>query len=294
MAARSSRDGRHPSVSRRPALAAGEPSSFLLHQARAGINSAYERYCSSQAWRAPKVGETEKHTADALSDAERSRRFQELVLPHLDAAYNLARWLSGSASDADDIVQEAFMRAFRFFDSFHGDRARPWLLAIVRRTWYTEWDRRTSSLEVAELDDEFDDVALEDGSAPYADPQSLVIRAENTRIVHEALAQLPVEFREVLILRELEEMSYREIATVADLPVGTVMSRIARGRKRLAASLQAFRENGAPVTAPEAKRPAAEDVKQAGKKCSPAGKRTPPAAGDAPGPIAKEAPDGLQ
>ena len=205
--------------------------------------------------------DTEKHAAaDALADAERSRRFQELMLPHLDAAYNLARWLSGSASDADDIVQETFMRAFRFFDSFHGERARPWLLAIVRRTWYTEWDRRTSSLEVAQLDDEFDDLAMEESSAAFADPQALLLRAESTRIVHKALAQLPVEFREVLILRELEEMSYREIAIVADLPVGTVMSRIARARQKLAASLQTFCEHNVPETSPGAGHPIAKEA----------------------------------
>lgn len=236
------------------------------------------------------MGETDKQTAGALSEAERSRRFQELALPHLDAAYNLARWLSGSASDADDIVQDAFMRAFRFFDTFRGDSARPWLLAIVRRTWYTEWHRRASSHEVAELDEERDDVALDECSAAFADPQTQLIREENVRLVHEALAQLPVEFREVLILRELEEMSYREIAVVADLPIGTVMSRIARGRRRLAALLQAFHERGAPVTAREGKTTAASE----GKHCPANGNWTPPPAPGASGAIGKEAPDGLQ
>ncbi|CAH2906453.1 MAG: RNA polymerase sigma-E factor [uncultured Paraburkholderia sp.] len=169
---------------------------------------------------------------DADSDAARSRRFQQLVLPHLDAAYNLARWLCGNPNDADDVVQEAFMRAFRFFDTFRGDSARPWLLAIVRRTWYTEW-RRASSHETVEFDDTMDDATFDGWSAGGADPQALLIRDEDTKRVHEALALLPVEYREVLILRELEEMGYREIAQVADVPIGTVMSRLARGRRKL-------------------------------------------------------------
>ena len=175
--------------------------------------------------------------AHGESEAARSRRFQQMALPHLDAAYNLARWLCGNASDADDVVQEAFMRAFRFFDTFRGDSARPWLLAIVRRTWYTEWRRRASSHETVEFDDTMDDASFEGWSVGGADPQALLIRDEDTKLVHEALAQLPVEYREVLILRELEEMGYREIAAVADVPIGTVMSRLARGRRKLAALL---------------------------------------------------------
>ena len=176
-------------------------------------------------------------------DAERSRRFQQLALPHLDAAYNLARWLSGNAGDADDVVQEAFIRAFRFFDTFRGENARPWLLAIVRRTWYTEWRRRANSLEVAPFDEEFDETsAFEETCAAYADPQTLLPQGEHARLVHEALQRLPVEFREVLILRELEDMSYRDIAVIADLPVGTVMSRLARGRRKLAALLAPLRD----------------------------------------------------
>ena len=179
------------------------------------------------------------------ADAARSSRFQQLALPHLDAAYNLARWLSGNASDADDVVQEAFMRAFRFFDTFRGDSARPWLLAIVRRTWYTEWRRRASSHDVVEFDDTMDDATFDGWSAGGADPQALLIRDEESNLVHEALAQLPVEYREVLILRELEEMGYREIAIVADVPIGTVMSRLARGRRKLAALLTATPGAGA-------------------------------------------------
>jgi RNA polymerase sigma factor (sigma-70 family) len=174
----------------------------------------------------------------ADADAAKSRRFQQLALPHLDAAYNLARWLCGNPNDADDVVQEAFMRAFRFFDTFRGDTARPWLLAIVRRTWYTEWRRRAPTHDMLEFDDTMDDATFDGWSAGGDDPQTLLIRDEDTKLVHEALAQLPVEYREVLILRELEEMGYREIAVVADLPIGTVMSRLARGRQKLAAVLK--------------------------------------------------------
>ncbi|MBC8733586.1 RNA polymerase sigma factor, partial [Paraburkholderia sp. UCT2] len=172
--------------------------------------------------------------SDADADAAKSRRFQQLALPHLDAAYNLARWLCGNPNDAEDVVQEAFMRAFRFFDTFRGDSARPWLLAIVRRTWYTEWRRRAPSHDMLEFDETMDDATLDGWSAGGDDPQTLLIRDEDARQVHDALARLPVEYREVLILREFEEMGYREIAVVADVPIGTVMSRLARGRRKLA------------------------------------------------------------
>ena len=194
------------------------------------------------------MGQPDSNAARAHdgADAARNRRFQELALPHLDAAYNLARWLCGNANDADDVVQEAFMRAFRFFDTFRGDSARPWLLAIVRRTWYTEWRRRASSHEVVEFDDTMDEATFDGWSTGGADPQTLLIRDEDTKLVHEALAQLPVEYREVLILRELEEMGYREIALVADVPIGTVMSRLARGRRKLATLLMAKQASGHP------------------------------------------------
>jgi RNA polymerase sigma-70 factor (ECF subfamily) len=207
-------------------------------------------------------------------EAERSRRFQQLALPHLDAAYNLARWLAGNINDAEDIVQEAFMRAFRFFDSFHGESARPWLLAIVRRTWYNEWERRASSHEVAAFDDEAeagDDATIDGWATASSDPQALLIRDEDARLVHEALSELPVEFREMLILRELEDMSYRDIAAVTDLPIGTVMSRLSRARRKLAAILRA--------------RSSAQD---AGRSRAAAYPGTPAA-----GPIARETPDGL-
>lgn len=172
---------------------------------------------------------------------DESSRFAEVALPHLDAAYNLARWLSGSASDADDIVQEAYLRAFRFFDSFRGGNARAWLLAIVRNTWFSEWRRRCDAADGTP----FDEVIHGDERLPGwiddvgSDPETLAVRREDVHLVHRALEQLPVEYREVLVLRELEDMSYRDIAIVAGIPIGTVMSRLARGRRLLGAAVQA-------------------------------------------------------
>jgi RNA polymerase sigma factor (sigma-70 family) len=181
---------------------------------------------------------------DDAAEAARSRRFQALAMPHLDAAYNLARWLSRNPGDAEDIVQEAFLRAFRFFDSFRGELARPWLLSIVRRVWYDEWRRRASSEEVAPFDELRDDAQLEGWETAIADPETLAIRAQDVRDVQAALQRLPVEYREVLVLREMEDLSYREIAVIADVPVGTVMSRLARGRRRLAVLLAARQAAG--------------------------------------------------
>jgi RNA polymerase sigma-70 factor (ECF subfamily) len=154
--------------------------------------------------------------------------FEEAVLPHLDAGYNLARWLTRNETDAEDVVQEAYLRAFKFFGGFRGADARSWLLAIVRNTCYT-WMQQNRSRELSvPLDDEHHELEAED-----LNPEELLLQSADTTMVTQALEELPVEFREVLVLRELEEMSYKEIAGIADLPIGTVMSRLARGRKRL-------------------------------------------------------------
>jgi RNA polymerase sigma factor (sigma-70 family) len=241
----------------------------------------------------------------AADEAEKSRRFQALALPHLDAAYNLARWLSRNPGDAEDIVQEAFLRAFRFFDTFRGELARPWLLSIVRRVWYDEWRRRATSEEVMPFDELRDDTPPDGWETASADPETLAIRSENVRDVQEALQRLPVEYREVLVLRELEDLSYREIAVIADVPVGTVMSRLARGRRRLAVLLAARHGHGN-CEAPLAARPGARsregadegDGTEAGR---PTGRETGgrfrenPATdgGAAPGGSMREAPDEL-
>lgn len=176
------------------------------------------------------------------------RRFDDLVLPHLDAAYNLARWLCGNPGDADDVVQEAFLRAFRLFGSFRGDQPRPWLLAIVRNTWFTTWQKRRTAAETGYDEGEMD-TALPDWHGASTDPEQWLIREEDVRLVHAALERLPVAFREVIVLRELEELHYRDIARIAEIPVGTVMSRLARGRRMLAAAVVALRDDKAPRAA---------------------------------------------
>lgn len=194
----------------------------------------------------------DERAVDDGGAAARGERFRTLVLPHLDAAYNLARWLSGNASDAEDVVQEACVRALRFVDGCHGGNARPWLLTIVRHTWYTEWRRRTHAHEVA-VPDTLDGTESADDWHPEAeDPLAQLLRGEDVRLVNAALAKLPAEYREVLVLREMEDLSYREIAAIADVPVGTVMSRLARGRRRLAALLGGGARGAARKEAPQA------------------------------------------
>jgi RNA polymerase sigma factor (sigma-70 family) len=155
-------------------------------------------------------------------------KFERCVLPHLDAAYNLARWLMRSIPDAEDMVQEAYLRAFNSFDSFHGEDGRPWLLTIVRNTCFT-WLRKN---RVQDLMAVFDETFHGTGMAP-PDPEALQVRESNRRTLHEAIDRLPAEFREVIVLRELEEMSYKQIAAITGAPIGTVMSRLARARQRL-------------------------------------------------------------
>jgi RNA polymerase sigma-70 factor (ECF subfamily) len=168
-------------------------------------------------------------------------RFDAVMLPHLDAAYNLARWLSGSPTDADDVVQEAFLRAFRFFDGYEGDNPRAWLLAIVRNTWFTEWRRQHNRADATPYDDSLN---VDDQLPGWADesgddPERLAVRQDETELVHRALATLPVEYREVIVLRELEDMSYKDVAAVAGIPMGTVMSRLSRARRLLCTAVRA-------------------------------------------------------
>jgi RNA polymerase sigma factor (sigma-70 family) len=162
------------------------------------------------------------------------RSFEEVVLPHLDAAFNYARWLTRSEADAEDVVQDASVRAFKFFSSFRGDDARSWLLTIVRNTWYGRFPRRAAGVPVVRTDEEGDDRPDES-----LNPEALVIQQETVDRVRRALEELPADFREVLVLRELEGLSYKEIAAVVTIPIGTVMSRLARGRERLFAVLAA-------------------------------------------------------
>jgi RNA polymerase sigma-70 factor (ECF subfamily) len=154
--------------------------------------------------------------------------FETAVLPHLDAAYNLARWLTRNDADAEDVVQEAYLRAFRFFGGFHGEDGRAWLLGIVRNTSYTWMQQHRSAQLNTSLDDELPEVKSDD-----LNPEEFLLQKADAQMLRQAVEELPLEFREVLVLRELNEMSYKQIAVVADLPIGTVMSRLARARKRL-------------------------------------------------------------
>jgi len=154
--------------------------------------------------------------------------FEEAVMPHLDAAYNLARWLTRNEADAQDMVQEAYLRALRFFGGFHGTDARAWLLTIVRNTCYT-WLKRNRSQE---LSGDFEEAVLTKES-DEPDPEISHVLKVQSQLINEAIEKLPIEFREVVILRELEELSYKEIAAITGIPIGTVMSRLSRARKRL-------------------------------------------------------------
>ena len=146
----------------------------------------------------------------------------------MDAAYNLARWLTGNEHDARDMVQESFLRALKFFGNFRGGDARAWLLTIVRNTVYTWLKQRQARDHVLQAEEEMD--KFED---PSPNPVQLLSRIDDIEAVRRAIAQLSAEFREVVVLREMENFSYKEIADMVDVPIGTVMSRLARGRRQL-------------------------------------------------------------
>ena len=158
----------------------------------------------------------------------RVEAFEEIVMPHLNAAHNLARWLMGNDADAQDVVQEAYLRAFRFFDGYRGGDGKAWLLEVVRNTSRT-WRRRQARDAGAVPFDE----AAHSGGAEAASPEEAAVGRERMAALRGCMERLPLDFREVLVMRELEEMSYREIAAATGLAMGTVMSRLARARKRL-------------------------------------------------------------
>ena len=158
----------------------------------------------------------------------RPRVFDEIVLPHLDAAFNYARWLTRNDAEAEDVVQDACVRAMRFFSSLRDDDARAWLFTIVRNTWYSRIARLAKMTAGAPLNDEqaqWPDKAL--------DPEERLLQQHKVALVRGALEQLPVDFREVIVLREIESLSYEDTAAVVGVPIGTVMSRLARARERL-------------------------------------------------------------
>lgn len=167
---------------------------------------------------------------------EQRRRFEQLVLPHLGAAYNLARWLA--AQDAEDVAQDAMLRAYRAFNGFRGGDAKAWLLTIVRNCHYTALGRKRKTVTLPEGES---DIASD---AP--DPEVSAIDADRARKLNRAIAALPDEFREALVLREMEDMSYREIADITGVPIGTVMSRLSRARALLREGWQAQTKETAP------------------------------------------------
>jgi RNA polymerase sigma-70 factor (ECF subfamily) len=153
-------------------------------------------------------------------------RFEQLLLPHLDSAFNLARWLLRNPADAEDVTQEAMLRAYRFFSSFRGGDARAWLLQIVRNSCYTWLEKNRPAELMAEFDEEVHQVRL-------ATPESLALQSDERLRLRLALESLPARSREVLALRELEGCSYKEIAEITGIPIGTVMSTLSRARERL-------------------------------------------------------------
>jgi RNA polymerase sigma-70 factor (ECF subfamily) len=160
--------------------------------------------------------------------SDQAGAFEQLMLPHLDAAYNLARWLVRNTQDAEDVVQEAYLRAFKFFGGYQGGDARAWVLKIVRNAGYSFLEKNRP----ADLAEEFDEEIHTAGTA-RPDAEAALLQSADTRALRNALDELPVNYREVLVLRELEGMSYKEIAEVTGVPIGTVMSGLARGRGQL-------------------------------------------------------------
>ncbi len=154
--------------------------------------------------------------------------FEQTILPHLDAAYNLARWIMNNDQDAEDMVQEAYLRAYKYFSSFQGANSRSWLLTIVRNTCYTWLRQNRANALTVELEED-----VYDSECDAFNPEALFQHHDKNELIRRALKEIPIEYREVIILRELEEFSYKEIASIAGIPIGTVMSRLARAHQKL-------------------------------------------------------------
>jgi RNA polymerase sigma-70 factor (ECF subfamily) len=167
-----------------------------------------------------------------MDPARRLALFEQSIIPHLNAAYNLARWLTRNADDAEDLVQEAYLRAFRSFDTFEGADAKAWLLTVVRNTCFT-WLKKKGAQPAVEFDEQMHSAGEES-----PDAEAVLLNQAALGSLNNCLEALPLEFREAIVLRELEELSYKEISDITRVPVGTVMSRLARGRKRLQRCLE--------------------------------------------------------
>jgi RNA polymerase sigma factor (sigma-70 family) len=172
-------------------------------------------------------------------EPDERRRYEQATLPHLDAAYNLARWLTKDEHAAEDVVQEAYYRAARYFTSFRGGDGRGWLLGVVRRA-SIDWLNKERSQSTVTFNEE-----LHDQGNESSNPEFISIRQSDDALVRQAMEELPIQLREVIVLRELEGMSYQEIASIAEVPMGTIMSRLSRGREQLQRRLAPFREERA-------------------------------------------------
>jgi len=167
------------------------------------------------------------------SNSDKAERFKALALPHLDAVYTLARYLTRSGSDADDAVQECYLRAFRHFDSFRGGSVKPWLMAILRNACHDVYAGNARLVYTAESEDigtkQANPIWREDSETP----EQAMLRRQDSETMRRLIGELPAEFREAIVLREINDLSYRDIATVIEAPIGTVMSRLARARAML-------------------------------------------------------------
>jgi RNA polymerase sigma factor (sigma-70 family) len=188
----------------------------------------------SQSSRVLWTAEREMMTGDANGERDRALRFRDAALPYLDDVYTLARYLMRGSTDAEDAVQECYLRALRHFDSYRGPAMKPWLLAILRNVCNSEFARRGKQ-EIA-MDYSEDEPAAEEvpiWQEPQASPEAVLLRSRDGATIRQLVAKLPPPFREAIVLREVNELSYQEIAEVAGVPVGTVMSRLARARSML-------------------------------------------------------------
>jgi RNA polymerase sigma-70 factor, ECF subfamily len=171
---------------------------------------------------------TASHGMQLLATDARNRRFELLAMPHLDAAFRLARWLTGNTADAEDVVQDAYLRAFRYLDTFRGDNFRVWLLTIVRNS-FLDWLKDTRAGQML-----FQPAPADlDWTDPNPSPEAMLLERVDSETLGALVAQLPAEYREILILREIEDLSYKDIASVTGIPPGTVMSRLSRARLAL-------------------------------------------------------------
>jgi RNA polymerase sigma-70 factor (ECF subfamily) len=190
-------------------------------------------------------------TGDANAEQDKARRFRDAALPHLDDVFALARYLVRNSADAEDAVQECYLRALRHFDSYRGPAMKPWLLAILRNVCNAEFARRGKQEVPADYsEDEPAAETLPMWQEPQASPETMLLREQDGATIRRLISELPRPFREAIVLREVNELSYHEIAGVAGVPVGTVMSRLARARSMLRSAWNAA-EGSAPATTPE-------------------------------------------